>query len=57
MACAPPPSARSAASARFRSVRGTAEATTLAAESVDLWVAAQAFHWFRSRMHGAKHCA
>ena len=33
--------------ARFRSVRGSAEATTLAAESVDLWVAAQAFHWFR----------
>jgi len=31
---------------RFRSVAATAEATTLAAESVDLWVAAQAFHWF-----------
>jgi len=31
---------------RFRSVAGTAEATTLAGESVDLWVAAQAFHWF-----------
>jgi SAM-dependent methyltransferase len=30
----------------FRSVAGTAEATTLAAESVDLVVAAQAFHWF-----------
>jgi len=31
---------------RFRSVAATAEATTLADESVDLWVAAQAFHWF-----------
>ena len=31
---------------RFRSVAGTAEATTLVGESVDLWVAAQAFHWF-----------
>src|SRR5579863_1167517 len=31
---------------RFHSVNGTAEATTLAAESVDLWVAGQAFHWF-----------
>lgn len=30
----------------FRSVAGTAEATTLAAGSVDLAVAAQAFHWF-----------
>jgi len=27
-------------------VAATAEATTLAGESVDLWVAAQAFHWF-----------
>jgi SAM-dependent methyltransferase len=32
--------------ARFRSVAGTAEATTLASDSVDLWVAGQAFHWF-----------
>jgi len=32
--------------ARFHSVRGTAEATTLAADSVDLYVAGQAFHWF-----------
>jgi SAM-dependent methyltransferase len=31
---------------RFHSVNGTAEATTLAAESVDLLVAGQAFHWF-----------
>ena len=30
----------------FRSVAATAEATTLPAASVDLWVAAQAFHWF-----------
>lgn len=31
---------------RFRSVKGTAESTTLAAASVDLLVAGQAFHWF-----------
>jgi len=31
---------------RFRSLAATAEATTLPEESVDLWVAAQAFHWF-----------
>ena len=30
----------------FRSVAATAEATSLADASVDLWVAAQAFHWF-----------
>jgi SAM-dependent methyltransferase len=30
----------------FSSVRGTAEATTLAAGSIDLLVAGQAFHWF-----------
>ncbi|HVN46720.1 MAG TPA: class I SAM-dependent methyltransferase [Steroidobacteraceae bacterium] len=30
----------------FRSVAAAAEATTLPSESVDLWVAAQAFHWF-----------
>ena len=32
--------------ATFRSVRGTAEATTLASGSVDLITAGQAFHWF-----------
>jgi SAM-dependent methyltransferase len=31
---------------RFRSVRGSAESTTLAAASVNLLVAGQAFHWF-----------
>lgn len=30
----------------FRSVAGSAEATTLASASIDLLVAAQAFHWF-----------
>ena len=30
----------------FRSVSGTAEATTLASQSVDLITCAQAFHWF-----------
>ena len=30
----------------FRSVRGSAESTTLAAASVELLVAGQAFHWF-----------
>ena len=33
--------------ARFVSVQGTAEATTLAAASIDLVVAGQAFHWFK----------
>ncbi len=32
--------------ARFRSVAGTAEATTLDAGTIDLVIAAQAFHWF-----------
>jgi SAM-dependent methyltransferase len=32
--------------AHFHSVSGTAEATTLAGRSVDLVIAAQAFHWF-----------
>lgn len=31
---------------RFRSVAGTAETTTLPEASVDLYTAAQAFHWF-----------
>ena len=35
------------ANPRFRSVAGTAEATTLAATTVDLLVAGQAFHWFK----------
>lgn len=35
-----------AAYQRFRSVAGTAEATTLPDASVDLLIAAQAFHWF-----------
>lgn len=38
--------ARLAAQARFRSVNGTAEATTLPTGSVDLLVVGQAFHWF-----------
>jgi SAM-dependent methyltransferase len=38
--------ARLGSDACFVSVAATAEATTLAAESVDLWVAGQAFHWF-----------
>jgi SAM-dependent methyltransferase len=37
---------RLGAQARFRSVAAAAEATTLPAKSVDLWLAAQAFHWF-----------
>lgn len=35
-----------AAYPRFRSVAGTAEATTLPPASVDMVIAAQAFHWF-----------
>lgn len=38
--------ARLGGHARFRSVRGTAEATTLPDASIDLLLAAQAFHWF-----------
>ena len=33
---------------QFTSVKGTAETTTLAGTSVDLIVAAQAFHWFKA---------
>lgn len=38
--------ARLGASARFHSIAGSAEETTVAAGSVDLYVAAQAGHWF-----------
>jgi SAM-dependent methyltransferase len=38
--------ARLRGQAHFRSVNGTAEATTLAPASIDLLVAGQAFHWF-----------
>lgn len=38
----------------FRSVAGTAEATTLESGSVDLVVAAQAFHWFDPVAAGAE---
>jgi SAM-dependent methyltransferase len=38
--------ARLHAQPRFHSVKATAEATTLPAASIDLWVAGQAFHWF-----------
>jgi SAM-dependent methyltransferase len=37
---------------RFRSVKGTAEATTLPDASVDLVIAAQAAHWFEPRVAG-----
>ena len=40
--------ARLAGNVRFRSVKGSAEATTLEEASVDLFVAAQAFHWFKA---------
>jgi SAM-dependent methyltransferase len=38
--------ARLGGQAHFRSVRATAEATTLPDASIDLLLAAQAFHWF-----------
>jgi SAM-dependent methyltransferase len=38
--------AQLASDERFTSVAGPAEATGLAAGSVDLWIAGQAFHWF-----------
>jgi SAM-dependent methyltransferase len=43
-----------AAFAAFRSVKGTAEATTLVDASVDLVIAAQAAHWFEPRAAGAE---
>lgn len=54
MAVEPNGAMRAAAEARlgnrpaFHSVAGTAERTTLPAHSVDLVLAAQAFHWFRT---------
>jgi SAM-dependent methyltransferase len=39
---------------RFRSVKGTAEATTLPDASVDLVIAAQAAHWFEPRAAGTE---
>jgi SAM-dependent methyltransferase len=41
-----------ASCAGFRSVKGTAEATTLPDASVDLAIAAQAAHWFEPRAAG-----
>jgi SAM-dependent methyltransferase len=38
--------ARLGGHARFRSVKASAEDTTLPPATVDLWVAGQAFHWF-----------
>jgi SAM-dependent methyltransferase len=32
--------------ARFHSIKGSAEASTLTSLSIDLWLAGQAFHWF-----------
>ena len=40
--------ARLAGRPRFYSLKATAEATTLPPESIDLWVAGQAFHWFEA---------
>lgn len=42
------------ACANFRSIDGTAEATTLPAGSIDLVVAGQAFHWFDPAAAGAE---
>jgi SAM-dependent methyltransferase len=41
-------------SPNYHAVDGTAEATTLAACSIDLIVAAQAFHWFDRRAFGTE---
>ena len=43
-----------APSPRFRSVKGVAEATTLAPASIDLVVADQAYHWFDPVRFGAE---
>jgi len=43
-----------AGQARFRSVNGTGEATSLATASVDLVIAGQAFHWFDPERFGAE---
>ena len=43
-----------AGQSRFRSVKGTAEATSLAAASIDLVIAGQAFHWFDPERFGAE---
>jgi SAM-dependent methyltransferase len=45
-----------AAHSGFRSVDGRAQATTLADASVDLVVAAQAFHWFDTEKTRAEFC-
>lgn len=39
---------------KFRSINGTAENTNLAAVSVDMVVAAQAFHWFKPEQTSAE---
>lgn len=43
-----------AAEARFRSIKGAAEATTLLDHSVDLVIAGQAFHWFDPARFGSE---
>lgn len=51
--------ARLAGRAGFASVEGSAEATTLSADSIDLILAGQAFHWFdaaRARQEALRIC-